>query len=49
MSKFTPRVVQNPRSYLFNQMSKTAFSVKTAKFLFIVLLTFAIALTGAPI
>ncbi|MGG6265079.1 hypothetical protein ACQ4M3_06475 [Leptolyngbya sp. AN03gr2] len=46
MSKFTTSVVQNPGSHLFQ---KTAFSPRTAKFLFIALLTFAIALTSISV
>jgi len=46
MSKFTANVVQKYQPQSFNQLSKTAFSQKTAKFAFIALLTFAIVLTS---
>ncbi|MER3431872.1 MAG: hypothetical protein C4288_00195 [Leptolyngbya sp. ERB_1_1] len=46
MSKFTANVVQKYQPQSLNQMSKTAFSQKTAKFVFFALLTFAIVLTS---
>ncbi|MBD2079533.1 hypothetical protein [Leptolyngbya sp. FACHB-17] len=40
--------VQKLQPQLLHQLSKTAFSAKTAKFLFIAVLTFAVALTSFP-
>ncbi|MBD1841924.1 PD40 domain-containing protein [Cyanobacteria bacterium FACHB-63] len=48
VSNFTASVVQKTQPQLLHSLSKTAFSAKTAKFMFIAALTFAIALTSFP-